>query len=164
MVPLATDLEKSSSGSSETCNSDNYRYIKYEVIDYRGQMIEILSDLPGDNFYAKLNDEIIYLGYHNINYKEDLCRLIDRKLDLITTFQFDTDLRGAQLSYFNNNGYRDIKLTYKGRLLKVFLTNGSTINETSVISEAARLLRSSGLLETDPIIIETSAITPVLNC
>lgn len=164
MAPLATDLEKSSSGSFETCNSDNYRYIKYEVIDYRGQVVEILSDLPGDNFYAKLNDEIIYLGYHNINYKEDLCRLIDRKLDLITTFQFDTELRGAQLSYFNNNGYRDIKLTYKGRLLKVFLTNGSTVNETSVISEAARLLRSSGLLENDPIIIETSAITPILNC
>lgn len=164
MVPLVTDLEKSSSGSSETCNFDNYRYIKYEVINYRGQTLEILSDLPGDNFYAKLNDEIIYLGYHNINYKEDLCRLIDRKLDLITTFQFDTALRGAQLSYFNNNGYRDIKLTYKGRLLKVFLTNGSTVDETSVISEAARLLRSSGLLENDPIIIETSAVTPILNC
>ena len=76
-----------------------------------------------------------------------MCRFIDRKLDLITTFPKSPEFQGAQLEWFNNEGYRDVRLKYKGRVLKIFLTISNNINETSLISESERILLMSGLLE-----------------
>ena len=133
--------------SSQACNSDNFGLvIKYDSIEYRGQEVEILSDPSGNQCFAKWNNELIDLGLNNIYYKEDICRFIDRRLDLITEFRDSPDFAGAKLEYFNNGGYRDIKLSYKGRILKVFLVAGS-VNEIWVISEATKILLNSGLLE-----------------
>lgn len=133
--------------SSQACNSDNFGLvIKYDAISYRDQEVEILSDPSGNQCFAKWNNELIDLGLNNIYYKEDICRFIDRRLDLITEFRDSPDFAGAKLEYFNNGGYRDIKLSYKGRILKVFLVAGS-VNEIWVISEATKILLNSGLLE-----------------
>ena len=133
--------------SCEACNSDNFGLvIKYDSIEYRGQEVEILSDPSGNQCFAKWNNELIDLGLNNIYYKEDICRFIDRRLDLITEFRDSPDFAGAKLEYFNNGGYRDIRLLYKGRLIKVFLVAGS-VNEIWVISEATKILLNSGLLE-----------------
>jgi hypothetical protein len=133
--------------SCEACNSDNLGLvIKYDSIEYRGQEIEILSDPSGDQRFAKWNNELIDLGLNNTYYKEDLCRFIDRRLDLITEFRDLPDFAGAKLEYFNNGGCRDIKLSYRGRVIKVFLVAGS-VNEIWVISESKKLLLNSGLLE-----------------
>jgi hypothetical protein len=53
---------------------------------------------------------------------------------------------GAKLEYFRNGDYRDIRLSYKGRILKVFLVAGE-VNETYLISESKKILINSGLLE-----------------
>ena len=135
--------------SCEACNSDNFGIvIKYDSIEYRGQEVEILSDPSGDQRFAKWNNELIDLGLNNIYYKEDICRFIDRRLDLITEFRDSPDFAGAKLEYFNNGGYRDIRLVYKGRLIKCFLVVGS-VDEKSLISESAKILRICGLLEQD---------------
>jgi hypothetical protein len=82
----------------------------------------------------------------NLHYKEDMCRVVDRQLDLITSFLDQPELSGAKLEYFRNGDFRDIRLSYRGRVLKVFLVAGK-VNETLLISESERILRHSGLLE-----------------
>ncbi len=80
-----------------------------------------------------------------------MCRYVDYELDFITDFRNCSNFIGAKLEYFHNGDYRDIRLTYKGRIVKVFLVAGP-VNETWVISESERILRTSGLLdEIDPI-------------
>jgi hypothetical protein len=56
-------------------------------------------------------------------------------------------LQGAKLEYFHNGDFRDIRLKYKGRILKIFLVAGNHVNETFLISESRNILYSSGLLE-----------------
>ena len=120
--------------------------VRYDTIEYRGFTIDFLSDPAGVQCFGKCNDWLVDLGLNNIYYKEDMSRFIDRQLDLITDFRDSPNFAGAQLSYFNNNGFRDIKLSYKGRILKIFLVAGS-VNETWIISESKKILINSGLLE-----------------
>ena len=122
--------------------------IKYDTIEYRGETVNFLSSVDGVQCFAKWNNQLIDLGVNNIYYKEDMCRFIDRQLDLITAFRDSPDFEGAKLEYFNNTGYRDIRLSYKGRILKVFLVAGN-VNEIVLISEAKKILLSSGLLENE---------------
>jgi hypothetical protein len=75
-----------------------------------------------------------------------MCRYVDRKLDLITDFRNSPNFAGAKLEYFHNGDYRDIRLTYKGRTLKVFLVAGD-VDETLLISESEKILKYSGLIE-----------------
>jgi hypothetical protein len=119
--------------------------VRYDTIKYRDQEINILSDPAGVQCFAQWNSRLIDLGLNNIYYKEDVCKFIDRQLDLITDFRDCPNFVGAKLEYFHNGDYRDIKLSYQGRLLKVFLVGGS-VNETWIISESKKILLNSGLL------------------
>lgn len=120
--------------------------IRYDTIEYRGETINFLSDPSGDQCFAQWRDQLIDLGLNNIYYKEDMCKYLDRELDLITDFRDCPDFVGAKLEYFHNGDFRDIRLSYKGRTLKVFLVAGE-VNETLLISESIRLLRKSGLID-----------------
>ena len=140
MMSLETLSEVSS------CSATPGLTIRYDAITYRGHEIEFLSDPAGVQCFGKCNDWLVDLGLNNIYYKEDMCRFIDRQLDLITDFRDSPNFAGAQLTYFNNNGFRDIKLSYKGRILKIFLVAGS-VDETWIISESKKILFNSGLLE-----------------
>ena len=120
--------------------------VRYDIIEYRGHEINFLSDPSGVQCFAQWNNQLIDLGLNNIYYKEDMCKYVDRILDLITDFRNCQDFVGAKLEYFHNGDYRDIRLVYKGRVLKIFLVAGS-VNETLLISESERILRSSGLLD-----------------
>lgn len=120
--------------------------IRYDTIEYRDQEINFLSDVSGVQCFAQWQGELIDLGINNIFYKEDMCKFIDRRLDLITEFRDSPNFVGAKLEYFRNGDYRDIRLLYKGRILKVFLVAGE-VNETFLISESKKILINSGLLE-----------------
>lgn len=120
--------------------------VRYDAIEYRGFTIQFLSDPAGVQCFAQWNNQLIDLGLNNIYYKEDACRFIDRQLDFITDFRDSPNFIGAKLEYFHNGDFRDIKLSYKGRILKIFLTAGP-VNETWLISESKKILSSSGLLE-----------------
>jgi hypothetical protein len=120
--------------------------VRYDTIRYRDQEINFLSDPAGVRCYAQWNNRLIDLGLNNLYYKEDACRFIDRQLDLITDFRDCPNFVGAKLEYFHNGDYRDIRLSYKGRILKIFLVAGP-VNENWIISESQKILTSSGLLE-----------------
>ena len=119
--------------------------IRYDTIEYRGETINFLSDPLGTQCFAQWRGKLIDLGLNNLYYKEDMCRYIDRTLDLITDFRNCSDFVGAKLEYFKNGDFRDIRLCYKGRILKVFLVAGP-VSETFLISESEKILRTSGLL------------------
>lgn len=120
--------------------------IRYDTIRYRDQEINFLSDPSGVQCFAQWRGKLVDLGLNNIYYKEDMCKYVDRSLDLITTFRNCPDFIGAKLEWFKNGDYRDIRLTYKGRILKVFLV-ADEVDEIILISEAEKLLRNSGLIE-----------------
>jgi hypothetical protein len=119
---------------------------RYDAITYRDHDIEFLSDPAGVQCFGKCGAWLVDLGLNNIYYKEDMCRFIDRQLDLITDFRDSPDFAGAKLEYFHNGDRRDIKLSYRGRILKIFLVAG-IVNENWIISESKKILLNSGLLE-----------------
>ena len=147
IIDSSTNLKQSSVGFDDFFSSRGL-VVKYDTINYRGEEVTFLSDPQGNQCVAKWGDEIIDLGLNNIYYKEDMCRIIDRRLDLITEFRDSPDLAGAKLEWFHNGDYRDIRLVYKGRLIKCFLVVGP-VDEESLISEAIKILRTSGLLDQD---------------
>lgn len=142
-LPIAdsmTNLEQSSATSEFP--------VRYDTITYRGQEINFLSDPAGVRCAGQWEDCIVELGLNNIYYKEDMCKFVDRKLDLITTFPKSPELQGAKLEWFHNGDFRDIRLSYRGRVLKVFLVRSSTLVDIDqLIMESESLLYKSGLLE-----------------
>lgn len=89
------------------------------IFKYRGITVPIYLDDYGQCYYAKLENEEISFGSFNTNWQEDLKYLINQKLDLI---MFIGEYPGAKLEWFDNGcSYRDIRLVYKSRTLKVFL-------------------------------------------
>ena len=127
--------------------------VRYDTITYRDQEINFLADPSGVQCFAQWNGELVDLGLNNIYYKEDMCKFVDRRLDLITLFPKLPDFQGAKLEWFNNGCYRDIRLLYKGRILKVYLVvdESSTINLPYIISDAQQTLKKSGLIEIEEI-------------
>lgn len=122
--------------------------VRYDVISYRNCDIYFLSDIEGRQRFAQWEGELVDLGLNNIHYKEDMCRFIDRKLDLITTFPDSLNFTGAKLEWFQNGDYRDIRLCYRGRVLKIFLVvDTATLNIINIINEAKVILNTKCLLE-----------------
>ena len=115
--------------------------VRYDTIEYRGETINFLSSVDGVQCFAQWRGKLVDLGLNNIYYKEDICKYVDRELDLITDFRDSPDFVGAKLEYFHNGDFRDIRLCYKGRILKVFLVAGP-VNETWIISESERILKN----------------------
>jgi hypothetical protein len=136
---LTTNLEQSFEISKEAKQLG--LVVRYDTIRYRGQEINFLSDPSGVQCFAQWRGKLIDLGLNNIYYKEDMCKFVDRELDLITDFRNCPDFVGAKLEYFHNGDFRDIRLCYKGRILKVFLVAGE-VNETFLISESLRILKT----------------------
>ena len=148
MDSLITTLTTPSETLSPICDEAKQLglVIRYDTIRYRDQEVNFLSDPSGVQCFAQWRGKLIDLGLNNIHYKEDMCKYIDRELDLITDFRDCPNFVGAKLEYFHNGDFRDIRLVYKGRLLKVFLVAGD-VNETWIISESERILRTSGLID-----------------
>lgn len=147
MDKLVVPSQTSSEQSSEISNKAKQLglVVRYDTIEYRGETINFLSSVDGVQCFAQWHGQLVDLGLNNIYYKEDMCKYVDRSLDLITDFRNLPDFAGAKLEYFHNGDFRDIRLCYKGRVLKVFLVAGS-VNETWIISESERIMRTSGLL------------------
>ena len=139
MEQLTLDSPMNCEQYSETSNLG--LTIRYDTIEYRGESVNILSDPSGVECWAQWKGKLINLGLNNLHYKEDMCRYVDRELDLITDFRDSPNFVGAKLEYFHNGDFRDIRLCYKGRILKVFLVAGP-VNETFLISESERILKN----------------------
>lgn len=68
-------------------------------------------------------------------YKDDMQYIIDEKLDCITRFE-DIGISGAQLRWFDNYGFRDVKLTYRLREIAVYITDGNAELLPDIIMKA----------------------------
>ena len=143
MEQLTVDSQMNLDQSSGICKEalELGLVIRYDTIEYRGESINFLSSVDGVQCFAQWRGKLIDLGLNNIYYKEDMCRYVDRTLDFITDFRNCPNFVGAKLEYFKNGDFRDIRLIYQGRILKVFLVAG-TVDETSVISEASKILNN----------------------
>lgn len=148
MEQLTADLPMSLEQSFEISNEAKRLglVVRYDTIEYREEEINFLSDPMGVECWAQWRGKLVDLGLNNIYYKEDMCRYVDRELDLITDFRNCPDFAGAKLEYFHNGDFRDIRLVYKSRILKIFLVAGP-VNENFLISESEKMLRKSGLLD-----------------
>ena len=151
MELTTTNLMMNSEQLSEISNKPETLglVVRYDTITYRDQEINFLSDPSGVQCFAQWQGELVDLGLNNIYYKEDMCKFIDRRLDLITLFPKLPELQGAKLEWFHNGDSRDIRLSYCGRILKIYLTVGdcSAVNLPYIINDAQQVLYKSGLIE-----------------
>lgn len=111
---------------------DEIKEIPVTSISYRGFEVPIYLDDPGQQFYCYWEGEVLGFGSYNTNYQEDLKFIIDQKLDII--HYFEEPYWGAKLVWFDNGGYRDVKLTYRQRVLKIFV-----LNDIKVLSESLKI-------------------------
>ena len=92
-----------------------------DSLDYRDVHIDFYIDDPGQQVYTNWEGRIISFGAYNTMYKEDMKSLIDKKLDTIYEFDINSGYLGTCISWFYNNGWDDIIITYRSRIIKVIL-------------------------------------------
>ena len=85
-------------------------------------------------------DRVIEFGVYNTVYQDDMKLLIDDCLDTISRFSHDPKFYGSKLTYFQNSNFRDIKLVYRGRVLKIYYDVDEN-DLISIIKDAESVLR-----------------------
>lgn len=142
-VVLQSDTSTSFDQKCEYAIKDDKDLVTF--VNYRGYNVPIYLDEQAQQFYCYWENQKLDFGAYNMEYASDLEGMIDRKLDVIYTFDKDSGYFGARLEWFDNNGNRDIKLLYRGRILKVFLSLSS---EPLILTDAILrdLLTTSTLL------------------
>ena len=90
-----------------------------DEMDYRGYHVKFYIDTTEQQYFAIVDgSEKIPFGFYNTNYKRELKHVLDKQLDTIYEYK---KYPGAFLTLFNNNGYYDAMLTYKGRMIDLAL-------------------------------------------
>ena len=121
-------------------------WVPLETFTYRGITVDCYEDCLGHQVVFPWKGKVVELGEYNTVYQDDIKLIIDDHLDTITRFSDFPELYGSKLEYFQNGNFRDIRLMYRGRLLKCFLiTNTVDTDENdlfSIIEDAKRTLYS----------------------
>jgi hypothetical protein len=122
--------------------------IPIDNLKYRGFDIDFYEDVSGHQLIAIWNDKIYEFGVYNTQAKEDMKLIIDDHLDTITRFENNPFWYGARLEYFDNGGHRDIRLIYRDRILRVYLTQIESNDQTQDLNTSATeyILRDSSSL------------------
>ena len=116
-------------------------WVPLDSMTYRGISVDFYEDCLGHQVVTMWKDKVIEFGVYNTVYQDDMKLIIDDHLDTITRFKDQPELYGSKLTWFQNGSFRDIKLVYKGRLLKVYIN----INENdlfSIVQDAETVLRN----------------------
>ena len=116
-------------------------WVPLDSMTYRGICVDFYEDCLGHQVVTMWKDKGIEFGVYNTVYQDDMKLIIDDHLDTITRFKDQPELYGSKLTWFQNGSFRDIKLVYKGRLLKVYIN----INENdlfSIVQDAETVLRN----------------------
>ena len=116
-------------------------WVPLDSMIYRGISVDFYEDCLGHQVVTMWKDKVIEFGVYNTVYQDDMKLIIDDHLDTITRFKDYPELYGSKLTWFQNGSFRDIKLVYKGRLLKVYIN----INENdlfSIVQDAETVLRN----------------------
>ena len=116
-------------------------WVPLDSMTYRGSSVDFYEDCLGHQVVAMWKDKVIEFGVYNTVYQDDMKLIIDDHLDTITRFKDQPELYGSKLTWFQNGSFRDIKLVYKGRLLKVYI-NIDENDLFSTIQDAETVLRN----------------------
>lgn len=114
-------------------------WVPLETFTYRGISVDCYEDCIGHQVVFPWRGKVIELGSYNTVYQDDIRMILDDYLDTITRFSEYPELYGSKLTWFQNGSFSDIKLIYRGRLLKVYLD----VNENdlfSIIEDAKKIL------------------------
>lgn len=122
-----------------------------EVFEYRGFSFPIYLDDYGQQYYTIFDGEELGFGAYNTGYREDLMYLVDSKLDTIKKFDRDSEAFGGVVEYFFNGTGRDIRVSYRSRILKVYicLREPSETTLARILVEAENLILKFKKLQND---------------
>lgn len=116
-------------------------WVPLDSMTYRGISVDFYEDCLGHQVVTMWKDKVIEFGVYNTVYQDDMKLIIDDHLDTITRFKDQSELYGSKLTWFQNGSFRDIKLVYKSRLLKVYI-NTNENDLFSIIQDAETVLRN----------------------
>lgn len=116
-------------------------WVPLDSMTYRGISVDFYEDCLGHQVVTVWKDKVIEFGVYNTVYQDDMKLIIDDHLDTITRFRDQPELYGSKLTWFQNGSFRDIKLVYKGRLLKIYI-NIDENDLFSIIQDAETVLRN----------------------
>ena len=95
-------------------------WVPLDSMTYRGISVDFYEDCLGHQVVTMWKDKVIEFGTYNTVYQDDMKLIIDDYLDTITRFSEDSKFQGSKLTWFQNGKFRDIKLLYKNRILKIY--------------------------------------------
>lgn len=110
--------------------------VPIDTLEYRGFKVNLYEDREGRQLVAIWQNQLLELGRDNTVYQDDLKMVIDDHLDTISRFKNYPNLYGSKLEYFQNAGFRDIRLVYRGRILKIYTIGDNCIDEKAVVQDA----------------------------
>ena len=116
-------------------------WVPLETFTYRGITVDCYEDRLGHQVVFPWRGKVVELGEYNTVYQDDIKLIIDEYLDTITRFSDFPELYGSKLTWFQNGSFSDIKLVYRGRILKVYI-NPDENDLFSIIEDAKRTLYS----------------------
>ena len=95
-------------------------WVPLDSMTYRGISVDFYEDCLGHQVVTMWKDKVIEFGTYNTVYQDDMKLIIDDYLDTITRFPEDSKFQWSKLTWFQNGDFRDIKLLYKNRILKIY--------------------------------------------
>lgn len=110
--------------------------VPIDTLEYRGFKVNLYEDRLGRQLVAIWQNQLLELGRDNTVYQDDLRMVIDDYLDTISRFEDYPNLHGSKLEYFQNAGFRDARLIYKGRVLKIYTICNECRDEKTLIQDA----------------------------
>ena len=116
-------------------------WVPLESFTYRGITVDCYEDCIGHQVVFPWRGKVIELGEYNTVYQDDIRLILDDYLDTITRFSEYPELYGSKLTRFQNGSFSDIKLVYRGRIIKVYI-NPDENDLFSIIEDAKRRLYS----------------------
>lgn len=114
-------------------------WVPLDSMTYRGISVDFYEDCLGHQVVTMWKDKVIEFGVYNTVYQDDMKLIIDDHLDTITRFSEDSKFQWSKLTWFQNGKFRDIKLLYKNRILKIY-TDVDENDLFSIIDDAKTTL------------------------
>lgn len=105
-------------------------WVPLDSMTYRGISVDFYEDCLGHQVVTMWKDKVIEFGTYNTVYQDDMKLIIDDYLDTITRFSEEPKFQWSKLTWFQNGDFRDIKLLYKNRILKIY----TDVDENDLIS------------------------------
>lgn len=123
-------------------------WVPLDSMTHRGITVNFYEDCLGHQVVTMWKDKVIEFGVYNTVYQDDMKMIIDDHLDTITRFSEYPEFHGSKLTWFQNGSFSDVKLLYRGRILKVY----TNVNENDLfwmVDDARKVLLTHNSIKID---------------